>query len=122
MTPATREHRLPWPTVVAALLGCGLAGAAQAQLGDQLKETVQRPGALMPDTGERRTGGRMGDAMHRSREPQFLNRAQAAERARRDHGGRVLSVGWTGSEYRVKLLRKGEVRIVSVPDAPASPQ
>ncbi|MCK5768879.1 hypothetical protein [Algiphilus sp.] len=122
MTRAVREHRLPWPAVVAALLGCGLAGAAHAQLGDRLKETVPRPGTLIPDAGESRAGGGIGDAMHRSREPRFLNRAQAAERARRDHGGRVLSVGWTGSEYRVKLLRQGEVRIVSVPDAPASPQ
>jgi hypothetical protein len=54
----------------------------------------------------------------RPRAPLHLNRAQAAAQARDLHGGRVLSVHWTGNGYRVKLLRHGEVRIVRVADAP----
>jgi hypothetical protein len=38
----------------------------------------------------------------------------AARAAREAFGGRVLAVHWTGEIYRVKLLRRGEVRIVEI--------
>ncbi|MCX7059287.1 MAG: hypothetical protein NTZ11_00155 [Gammaproteobacteria bacterium] len=44
-----------------------------------------------------------------------LSPNEAAKRAQRENGGgRVLSVEPSGSGYRVKLLRNGEVRVVYV--------
>lgn len=46
-----------------------------------------------------------------------MSEAEAADRAREQHGGgRVLSVRWTGEGYEVKLLRRGELRTVIVAD------
>ena len=51
---------------------------------------------------------------HRS--PRGKSPAQAAREARSRHGGgRVLDVDEVSGGYRVKLLQKGDVRIVFVP-------
>ena len=56
------------------------------------------------------------DARDRDEQPRGgLSPNEAAKRAQRENGGgRVLSVEPTGSGYRVKLLRDGEVRVVYV--------
>jgi len=55
-------------------------------------------------------------------EDERLSEAEAAERARAEHGGKVLSVNLVRGEggeahYRVKLLQDGSVRVVRVPAA-----
>jgi hypothetical protein len=40
----------------------------------------------------------------------------AARRAQQQYGGRVLSVSPSDGGYRVRLLRDGEVSVVTVPD------
>lgn len=50
-----------------------------------------------------------------------MSAEQAAEQARKHYGGRVLDVRPLRSNeggYRVKLLDRGEVRSVTIPDAP----
>jgi hypothetical protein len=42
--------------------------------------------------------------------------ADAARRAQQQYGGRVLSVSPADSGYHVRLLRDGEVSVVTVPD------
>ena len=56
------------------------------------------------------------EARDRDEQPRGgLSPNEAAKRAQRENGGgRVLSVEPTGSGYRVKLLRDGEVRVVYV--------
>lgn len=43
-----------------------------------------------------------------------LSAEGAAHLAREEYGGRVLAVHWTGYRYRIKLLRRGEIRIVEI--------
>jgi hypothetical protein len=45
-----------------------------------------------------------------------LSPGDAARRAQQQYGGRVLSVYPAGDGYRVKMLRDGEVSVVSVPN------
>lgn len=107
------------------LLLAGLAAPAGAQLGlgngDRLAAPLSQlpePGAeerLIPDDAPARSE-------ERSRSARHVSRAQAASQAREAHGGRVLSVHWTGKNYRVKLLRRGEVHIVHIDDAPPERQ
>lgn len=47
------------------------------------------------------------------RKPQ-LSAEGAARLAREEYGGRVLAVHWTGQRYRIKLLQRGEIRIVEI--------
>lgn len=113
-----RLHSLPLLTAVALLCAGMAAVPATAQLGglgsngglpnDPFSDG--RPLGGPPDIGP--------EASERTRTAQHVNRAQAAAQARDQHGGRVLSVRWTGDDYRVKLLRRGEVRIVRIADAP----
>lgn len=53
---------------------------------------------------------------NRDKAPQ-ISPAQAAERARKQHGGKVLSVDLVrgGAQYRVKIIHNGNVRVVRVP-------
>jgi hypothetical protein len=47
--------------------------------------------------------------------PQGMSMRDAADRAQRKHGGRVLAIDQDGfGGYRVKLLKDGEVRTVHV--------
>ena len=115
----TRPNRIAASAMLALLSAGVIAMPAAAQLGglggngrvapDPLID--ERPLGDPPDVSPR--------TEPRPPTPQHLNRAQAADRARSQHGGRVLSVRWTGDGYRVKLLRHGEVRIVRIADAPA---
>jgi len=55
-------------------------------------------------------------------ETKRVTSSEAAERARAEHGGKVLSVNLVQGEngevhYRVKLLQDGSVRVVRVPAA-----
>jgi len=55
------------------------------------------------------------DAPNRDVAPRGMTPNEAARRAQAENGGgRVLSVEPSGSGYRVKLLRDGEVRVVYV--------
>lgn len=102
-----------------ALLSAGaIAMPATAQLGGLGSENglARDPLSNEPPLGEPPDIGPQTE--ERPRAPLHLDRAQAAAQARELHGGRVLSVHWTGNGYRVKLLRHGEVRIVRVADAP----
>lgn len=109
---------LPLLTAVALLSAGTAAMPASAQLGGLGSEGGlsrdplgnERPLDKPPDIGP--------EARERTRTAQHVSRAQAAAQARNEHGGRVLSVHWTGDDYRVKLLRHGEVRIVRIADAP----
>jgi hypothetical protein len=47
---------------------------------------------------------------------QHLQPADAAQRAQQQYGGRVLSVAPGDSGYHVRLLRNGEVSVVTVPN------
>jgi hypothetical protein len=61
-------------------------------------------------------GQRDGDDRGKGRGREGITAGEAAERVRKDTGGRVLSVEDGGNGYRVRVLTpKGEVRVVSVP-------
>lgn len=117
-----RPPRRYLPAALALLSALAVAMPATAQLGGPGNEGTlsadrlidDRPLGEPPEAAAELEGG-TGAARH-------LNRSQAAAVARRQHGGRVLAVRWTGKDYRVKLLRGGEVRIVHVPDAPPEEQ
>ncbi len=47
-----------------------------------------------------------------------LQPAEAGRRAQQQYGGRVLSVSPADSGYHVRLLRNGEVSVVTVPNNP----
>lgn len=48
-----------------------------------------------------------------------LSAGQAARQAQaRNGGGKVISVDPTDDGYRVKLLRRGDVRVLHIPDEP----
>jgi len=60
----------------------------------------------------------LGPAQHQRPAAEHVSRARAAELARQKYGGRILDVRWTGTDYRVKLLQSGNVRIVTIADDP----
>lgn len=73
------------------------------------------------DTGGLDTAGRSG-LVHRvdnERGGSGKSPAEAAREARREHGGKVLSVSREGggkqAHYRVKLIDNGNVRVVRIP-------
>lgn len=81
--------------------------------GKPLPEAIDRPSI------ESREEGRAVHPMQHNRPAaQHITRARAADLARKLHGGRVLDVRWTGTDYRVKLLQSGSVRIVTIADIP----
>lgn len=70
--------------------------------------------AVQPVLGQGR--GRDGDDRGKGRGREGITAGEAAERVRKDTGGRVLSVEDGGNGYRVRVLTpKGEVRVVPVP-------
>lgn len=81
------------------------AGAREMQLDSQLTHGRMRRNQEAEE-----------EPVSKSRRDPPFGRAEAAERARTEHGGRVLSVRWTGQNYKVKLLDKGEIRTVTVED------
>ena len=95
--------------VAAAVLSGPLAAPAYAkQDKHERAERSERERDQRSDRSERR-GSRKG----------VLSRDEAARRAQRQHGGRVLSVDLLQSDnaparYRVKLLSGGNVRTVDV--------
>lgn len=111
----TRERLLL--LAVLALLGT-IASPAGAQRSGLVGEEGARPDALIQRPAIDSPPEGAAQAHESARTAQHLSRAQAAAQARELHGGRVLSVRWTGHDYRVKLLRQGEVRIVRIADAP----
>ena len=88
--------------LVAALTSLALPTAAFA--------TAVPPGGLGPSSAAAQLpllAGRGGGAS---------SSAEAAERARRQTGGKVLSVSKSGGGYEVKVLTpKGEIRVVHIP-------
>lgn len=73
---------------------------------------ADRRGGLRLDTPFLAPGRDAGD---RDPAPRGMSPNEAARRAQAENGGgRVLSVEPSGSGYRVKLLRDGEVRVVYV--------
>ena len=54
------------------------------------------------------------DTLREQRNGTLLSEKQAAQRARDEFGGRVLSVNLRGDHYKIKLISKGVVRVVRV--------
>ncbi|WP_420427131.1 hypothetical protein [Algiphilus sp.] len=81
--------------------------------GEALPEPMERPSVELPEAGET-----VRPMQHDIPDAQFITRARAADLARKQYGGRILDVRWTGTDYRVKLLRSGSVRIVTIADIP----
>lgn len=70
--------------------------------------------AFQPVLGQSR--GRDGDDRGKGRGREGITAGEAAERVRKETGGRVLSVEGGGNGYRVRVLTpKGEVQVVRVP-------
>ena len=83
-------------TLLLILLGALVAGSASAE--------PRNERATMDYRGARNGGPAKGMTMR-----------DAADRAQRKHGGRVLAIDQDGfGGYRVKLLKDGEVRTVHV--------
>lgn len=97
-----------WTPGAYSALDLPLVGRAA---GDIPVEVDRRTDDLM----DRRT---LPPAQRETHAAEHVSRAQAAERARKQYGGRVLDVRWTGTHYRVKLLHSGNVRIVTIADEP----
>ncbi|MBY8965731.1 hypothetical protein KHP57_08415 [Algiphilus sp. NNCM1] len=95
--------------VAHAALDLPLVGRA----GASLHEAMDQPSIESPAKG--RT---VYPSPHDMPAAQHVTRARAADLARKQYGGRVLDVRWTGADYRVKLLRSGSVRIVTIADIP----
>jgi hypothetical protein len=86
-------------TVLIAVILCGCASMAQAQLRDE-RLTRQLLREFSPAQQRLSAGD--------------LTAAEAARIAQSQYGGRVLSVDPAGNGFRVKLLIDGEVRIVHI--------
>lgn len=117
----TRRASATWRNAVTLLVGVALwAPSAHAALDLPL---VGRAAEDIPVEFERRTESALEPrtlrpARRETPAAEYVSRARAAELARQQYGGRVLDVRWTGTDYRVKLLQSGNVRIVTIADDP----
>lgn len=117
LAPGFHRQRL---RCVFAMLGVLLSGAASAQLGGlggtgDVGGVGGGLGSVEPDAlSSPLKNGR--DAHDELRRDPRMSRAEAAQSAREIYGGRILAVRWTGRHYRVKLLRDGEIRFITLQD------
>lgn len=114
-------HHMGWR--LAAVLGITTLAWAPCAYSELDIPFVDRAAGDIPVELDSRTDSLMDrrtlpSAQREAPAPEHVSRAQAAEQARQQYGGRVLDVRWTGSHYRVKLLQSGNVRIVTIADDP----
>jgi hypothetical protein len=125
--------------LILGALGAGLAHANRWDQQQQQQQPPQRPSFFAADRGERRPlfQRRQAEPVPPTREaPRFqtpqaapqtapaapanapprLQPGEAGRRAQQQYGGRVLSVAPADSGYHVRLLRDGEVSVVTVPN------
>ncbi|MES1923887.1 hypothetical protein [Salinisphaera sp. T31B1] len=109
-TPVNRTID-PRQLILALLLALLLFGSVSAA-------HAQNPGALRSQMAQGAGPGQSRDSERGERLPPNVAPGEAARRASREYGGRVLNVvledGPGGPYYRVKLLDGGRVRIVHV--------